>query len=203
MGRSSVHFNGHLLCAIDTETTGLRAGFHDIIQIAIVALNPDLTPNLNIMPFHTKLQPKRPHNFDDSSTEVNSQTLEDAMEYGMEPWTAVDLFDDWFKRLALPERKLIVPLGHNFPFDKDFITDWLGGPISYQSYFHGHVRDSMSAALFVNDTADWRSERIPHPKVGLKYLCGLLGVELINAHDAMADALASAECYRKLLARGI
>lgn len=201
MPRTAVHFNGNLICAIDTETSGLKAGFHDILQIAVIPLNPDLTPNTEIIPFHTKLVPKRPWNFDDASTKVSGQTLEDAKEYGMDPWTAVDLFEQWFKRLGLPERKLIVPLGHNFQFDKGFILDWLGGQEAYNAYFHGHVRDTMQAALLINDASDWQSEAIPFPKVSLKYLCNLLGVQLLNAHDALADAMASAECYRKLLGR--
>jgi hypothetical protein len=118
----------------------------------------------------------------------------------MEPWTAVELFDQWFNQLGLPFRKLIVPLGHNYSFDKDFIIDWLGGIVSYNNYFHGHVRDSMSAALFINDVAEWQSENIPHPKVNLSYLCSCLGVQLLQKHDALADALASAECYKRLMA---
>jgi DNA polymerase III epsilon subunit-like protein len=152
--------NGHLLCAIDTETSGLKAGFNDLLQIAIVPLRPDLTPNTDIIPFHTKLQPKRPHNFDHESTKVHGTNLEDSMQYGMDPWTAVELFDQWFNSLKLPFKKLLIPLGHNYTFDKDFILDWMGGVIAYNSYFHGHVRDSMSAALFINDVADWQSDNI-------------------------------------------
>jgi DNA polymerase III epsilon subunit-like protein len=197
MARSAVHLNGNLLCAVDTETTGLVAGFHDIIQISVIPLTPALEP---IQPFFTtRLQPKRPQNFDDASTTAHKITLQEATEFGIDPWTAVELFDEWFNSLKLPERKKIVPLGHNFPFDRDFIKDFLGGILNYDHVFRSDFRDTMHTALFLNDLADYRSEPIPFPKVNLKYLCSQLGVAHENAHDAFADCVACVEVYKKLL----
>jgi DNA polymerase III epsilon subunit-like protein len=200
---SSVHLNGNLLCAVDTETTGLIPGYHDIIQVAIIPLNPDYTPQTDkAFPFfHMKLTPKNMDRADLAALEaVDSKTMfVDACNNGMDPWAAVERFDEWFQSLQLPMGKGIVPLGHNYLFDKDFITDWLGGPQSYRTYFRSDVRDTFHLAASINDMCEWKSEAIPFPKMRLGALCRRLGVQLPNAHDAMADALASAECYRRML----
>ncbi|MBN2022375.1 MAG: hypothetical protein JW809_06230 [Pirellulales bacterium] len=39
-----VHLNGNLLASIDLETTGLQAGHHEPIQIAVVPLNSGIRP---------------------------------------------------------------------------------------------------------------------------------------------------------------
>jgi DNA polymerase III epsilon subunit-like protein len=36
--------NGNLLASIDLETTGLQAGYHEPIQIAVAPLNSDIRP---------------------------------------------------------------------------------------------------------------------------------------------------------------
>jgi hypothetical protein len=48
-----VHLNGHLLAAIDLETTGTRPGYHEIIQIACVPLDSDIKPLAGATPFYT------------------------------------------------------------------------------------------------------------------------------------------------------
>lgn len=199
MGRSAVHLNGNLLVAIDTETTGLIAGKHDILQLAAVPVSPDLTPSQEYQPFNMYIQPKRPENADPEAFKVSKVRLTDAIVNGIEAWSAVDRFSEWFYSLRLPPGKKIVPLGANFQFDQGFLLDFLGGPLSYDEFFRSDYRDVQKVALYLNDVADFMSERIPFPKVKLTYLCSCLKIPHPNAHDALADCVASIEVYRRLM----
>jgi DNA polymerase III epsilon subunit-like protein len=200
--RTSKHYNHNLLCAIDTETTGLTPGKHDIIQICVMPVTPDLKPNFDIPFFHLKIQPKRPEVLEDEdprNSKMNRPLISDAIINGMDPWTAVDRFDEWFKELHLPERKQIIPLGCNYTFDKGFLLDWLGGYINYEHYFRNDFRDVQLAAGYINDCCDWHSEQIPFPKWKLTYLCHCLGIEHSHAHDAVHDCIATIAVYRALM----
>lgn len=196
---SAKHLNGNLICVIDTETTGLKAGFHEILQLAILPLGPDLTPSTYFRPFEIKIKPEWPERAEDAAVKVNRGLLQAACIEGIERWTAVEFLESWFNDLRLGFRKQIVPLGANYQFDRDFIREFVGGPESYNQFFRSDYRDVQLAALAINDMCDWHSERIPFPKVNLSYLCSQLGMERINAHDAMGDCLATAEVYRRLM----
>lgn len=195
---SMVHLNGNLLCAVDVETTGLTAGFHDVIQLAILPLDSCIKPLKTIMPFYVNMKPKRPENVEKAAARTHRIDMANLIINGLDPWKAVDLFEEWFERLNLPVGKKIVPLAHNWVFDRSFVIDWLGD-LSFQHFFDYHYRDSMTAALFCNDRADHHNERIPYPKVSLSYCSSELRVENINAHDALSDCVTTAEVYRRML----
>lgn len=196
---SPVHLNGNLMCAIDTETTGLVPGVNDIIQLCVLPLASDFTPSKEYLPFHMIIQPKRPHNAQQGADGISKVQLAEAITNGIDPWTCVERFGEWFQRLRLPPNKKIVPLGANYNFDLLMLHDLFGGPLSYEEYFRSDFRDVQKTALYLNDVADFMSERIPFPKVKLSYLCSCLGVTNADAHDAMGDCLATAEIYRKLM----
>lgn len=210
MPLTAVHMNGHLPCAIDCETTGLIPGFHDILQIAIIPLTPMFEPSKELPYFEMRLKPKRPENASLQATQINRISLDKAMAHGVDPWDALDRFDEWFRRLNLPEKKQIIPLGHNYlAFDRLMIRDWFAGTLiptnqntgwaNYNHYFHWHVRDTMIAGLYLNDVSYWEGESVRFPKVTLSYMCNVLKVPQGASHDAVSDALASAAIYRKLM----
>ncbi len=198
--QAAVHMNGHLICAVDTETSGTTVGKHDIIQIAVLPLKPDYTVSKIFPPFTALIKPKRPQNVDPELPPKIRQKFVQACADGIDPWTCVDRFTEWFYNLRLPERKILVPLGHNYgSFDLPFITEWLGGPKSYSEFFRSDFRDSMLAALYINDASDCHNVRIPFPKVQLGYMAQQLGCPKFDAHDAIADAYTSALVYSKLM----
>lgn len=200
MAYSSVHLNGNLLCAIDVETSGPRPLYHDILQIALVPVAPDLTVSKQFPYLELKIRPARPERTDGLKNGLNTRLFHDCMANGMPAETAEERLREWFWKLGLPERKKIIPLGHNYSnFDRLFILDWLGGALSYDEFFRSDSRDTMFMALMLNDMADYFSERIPFPKWSLPFLAAQLGVEHPNAHDAVADCIACIECYRKLM----
>jgi len=196
---SMIHLNGNLLCAVDVETTGLRPGYHDIIQIAVLPLDSQIRPIQNIRPFYVAaMKPKRLENIDKAAPKAHRINMAELCLKGLDPWKAVDLFEEWFERLELPVGKRIVPLAHNWVFDRAFVIDWLG-ELSFEHFFDYHYRDSMVAAEYLNDRADHHVEKYPFPKVSLEYCCNILNVTNADAHNALADCVATAEVYKRML----
>ncbi len=196
-----VHLNGSVMCAIDVETTGTDPRLHDIIEIAIVPLDSNLKPLKTILPFSMLLQPGRPQNIKQSATRVHGHTLVELQRDGVEPFKAADLFDEWFERLHLPFGKRIVPLAHNWPFDRSFIKSWLGEE-HFNQYFSALYRDTMVASQYFNDRAAFHNEQVPFNKVNLTYLAAQLEVPHEYAHSALHDCLVTAQIYHKLMFHG-
>ena len=192
------HLNGNLLCAIDVETTGTLPGYHDLIQVAILPLDAQIKPLKSAMPFYMELMPKRPENIQEGANKVHRIVLAELMQRAICPWKAADYFEEWFEKLRLPFGKRISPLAQNWPFDRGFMIDWLGEK-SFADFIDSRYRDTMTAALFENDRADFKNEKVPYPKVNLTYICSQLGVVNERAHDALQDCIATAESYRRMI----
>jgi DNA polymerase III epsilon subunit-like protein len=198
-----MHLNGNILCAVDVETTGLQAGYHDIAQICILPLNEQYLPSREIIPFNMNLSPKRPENADQEALKKCKLKLADLILEGMDPHRAADLFEEWFEKLKLPGGKKIAPLAHNWPFDRGYLIDWLG-PKNFEDRFYHRYRDPMVIGNFCNDLADLRGEQYFYQKLELPYLVSLLHVEAPGRlHDALNDCVAVAEVYKRMLHRGI
>ena len=52
------HWNGHRMCAIDLETTGLNPRRHEIVQIAVIPVTHDLVIDKTVMPFVAIIKPE-------------------------------------------------------------------------------------------------------------------------------------------------
>ena len=203
------HLNGHLMCVIDTETTGLDPTYNEIWQICILPLDSNLEPNQDYLPFYIKLKPEHPEyiDWDVRVFKKNKKKIVDAITTGYDQLAAIDLLKEWVERLKLPVTKFgtpkkIEPLGQNYGFDKSFIQQWLTVDV-YNELFDYHHRDTMSTALFLNDHASFHAEKVPFSKVNLKWLGNKLGVRNDDAHDALADCVATAECYRIMCSSGV
>jgi len=201
------HWNNHQLVVIDVETTGLRPFWHEVVQFAAIALNADLEPRKDIMPFDIYLCPEHPERADPEALKVSKLDLKTLICTGHNPDKARDMFQLWVDRLELgmtpsgiPKR--IMPLAHGWPFDKPFVQDWLTYGL-YEELFDARYRDTMCTSLFLNDHAAMHAERVPYSKNNLAWLASKLGVEHDNAHDALSDCLVTAECYRRLCHIGI
>jgi DNA polymerase III epsilon subunit-like protein len=190
--------NHDIFCAIDTETTGLQAGFHDIIEIAIVPLTYDLKPDKKYRIFDMMIKPGRPENVEYDAMSVNRMSFAEINANGFEAGQAADMFDEWFDRLNLAFGKRIVPVAANWPHDRAFIMDWLGVK-NYEAKFSHKFRDIMGITLFMNDHAAFQGEAYPVQKHDLTYLCNTFGVPRDRAHRALDDAFATAEVYRRIL----
>ncbi len=111
---SLINLNGNLLCAVDVETTGRLAGYHEIIQIGIQPLSSDIKPMKDVSPFYMNIAPKYPERVERAATRVHGLDIDDLVANAPDSWRAADLFDEWFQRLDLPFKKNLVPLAQNW-----------------------------------------------------------------------------------------
>lgn len=220
------HFNGHLPAAIDVETTGFIPGYHDIIQVGIVILDPmTFEPAKGVIPCYLTMKPKRPHTIDHKAMHVTRINFAKLMLRALDPWDAADIFEEWFEALKrdtprrkalLPDGKRLLPIAQNWVFDRNFIIDWLDGltdPVgaeysNFDSFFHPWYRDTMVAAQLLNDQYVMDpgcvlDHKVPFPKSNLGYLCSQLKIKNLQAHDALQDAIATAEIWKKMSMRQI
>ena len=202
------HLNGCLFVAIDTETTGLEEGFHEICQIALLPLNAQLLPLDDILPLKMTIRPDYPERCEPDALKVNRLKLPDLMIHGIDSEKAKDVLTDWIDRLPLGHtnygnRKRIIPIGHNYQFDARFMRAWLGDDM-YDDLFDVRYRDTLIAAQYLNDYAASRCESVPFPKTTLGYMCSLLKIPYDThvAHDSLVDCDLTVKIYRAILQRG-
>lgn len=197
-----MHLNGNLLCSIDVETTGLIPGTHDIASICILPLDEQIQPHPDLNPFHMILQPKRPENADPEALKICRFKIADLILDGIDPWRAVDLFDEWITDLRLPPGKKLVPLAHNWVYDRSWLIDWMGG-VSFEHYFHFIYRDPLPVANYYQDVADFRCyDPLPFTHFKLGYLARKLDIDVDSfgrLHDSLVDSVVCAEVYRRLI----
>ena len=206
MANSMVHWNGDQVCVMDLETTGLEPGYHEIIQIALVALDSNFDIRTDIIPFCVNIAPEYPERIDIEAMAVNKQDAATLINTGIDPFKVMELLGHWIDKLELPytrsdKRKRIRFLGHNVAFDISFLKVWLGLE-QYDDWFSYISIDTMDAAGFINNHCAMNAIKIPFPKVRLSYLCNVLDVEHRQKHDALEDCLATARCYKKMTQRG-
>lgn len=186
------------MAAIDVETTGRRAGYHEIIQIGIIPLNSDLRPLPEVSPFYTTIKPLHAHRAERRAMAVNRLNLDRLILEAPHPDRVRDLLVEWWEKLDLPLRKVLVPLVANWKFESSFLQSWLGVEMT-DSLFHSHARDVMLHAIGLNDRAATMGLKVPFNYVSMDSLCRHFGVVNHAPHDAMGDALAEAEVYRAML----
>jgi len=193
-----LNLSGHLMAAIDLETTGTQPGHHEIIQIAIVPLDDDIKPLAGVRPFYTQIKPDHPERESVAAQQKHKIPMTELLLHAPESERVKDWLVEWFEGLRLPFKRCLVPLAHNWAFESSFLKAWLGVAMVDQ-IFHSHARDSMLYAIALNDRAICAGDKAPFDRVSLGSICKKLNVVNTNPHDALADCLAGAEVYRNLL----
>lgn len=194
----------NIRAVIDTETTGLIAGYHEMIQLAIIPINHRWERIRELTPFILNLKPDYPERIDPKAMTVNKKMA--ALADGIEQITGVDLFESWYEKVEAyctinGYDPRLQPLGQNYGFDRNFIAKWMGDDL-YAQRFHYHYRDTLHSALYINDHAVNNGNEPPFQKVSLTDLATALHVPFDNAHDAVADCMICLEVYKKLLSLG-
>lgn len=195
---SLLNLNGHMLAAVDVETTGRDAGYHEIIQIAVVPLTSSIEPVADINPFYMEIAPARPERCEADAQTIHGLNIEELMNNCPDAWKVADLFDEWVQSLNLPFDRRLVPMAHNWAFERGFLMNWLGLE-SFNQFFHYHPRDSMLFAISINDAATFHGLSAPFPYPGLKALAKRFGIVNPKPHDALCDALTEAKVYKAML----
>lgn len=192
------HCNGHLMAAVDVETTGLNPLAHDLYQVAILPLDKELEPMAGCQPFYMNIRPTRPQNINFNAVKIGKFNYMDIMKYAVEPDNAADLLELWLNNLNLPLGKKIMPVWSNGCFDRDFLIPWLGDEL-YNQFFHGLTRDTQDLAMAINDRFALAGQPLPFNRVGLNSLAAVLGIVNENPHDALSDCITTAAVYKALL----
>lgn len=198
-----VNLNGNLLASVDLETTGRRAGYHEIVQIAIVPLNSDIRPLEGVRPFYTTMKPQFITRAERCASFVHRLDLEQLKLHAPEPGRVADWLEEWWERLDLPVGKTLAPLAHNWAFESSFLKVWLGVDLADKIFHGGEARDAMLYARSLNDRAAFAGEPGLFDRVGLGSLARKFNVHNPQPHDALCDALAEAEIYRCMLVHNL
>lgn len=211
------HMQGSLPCVIDVETTDkeplTRTPIIDektgdfrsweysggeIIQIAILPLDMNFEPLGRMRPFYTNVRPQYPHLATEEAMRVHKVSLSELEQMAPPVEKVIEMLQTWFESLDLPVDRRIIPVAHNWTFEKSFLTTMLG-MAEFERIFHFHARDTMQMALYLKDKAAFTCRSQPFGQVGLRSLCEHFSITLDNHHDALADCLAQAALYRHLL----
>jgi len=195
--RSLPHHNGNLLTSVDLETTGTHTGYHEIIQIAIQPLDIDYEPHPTLKDFTCFMRPLYPERTDPLAMRVNELSLEE-LETACSPDEVEDALVDWKNGLGLALDRRLIPVAHNWAFEKCMAGLWLGTPL-LDSIFMGTARDSQSLAIGINDMAADQGKDIPFKEVNLTWLSSFFGIVNARPHDALCDAITGARVYAALL----
>lgn len=185
------------MTATDVETTGLIAGWHEIVEVAFIVLDSDLEPTTDY--FHYKIRPQFEERITPKSMQIHGITLEELAKWPTAD-IVLDIFNEWFEGLELPHNKKLTPLAHNWSYESKFYEAWMGSELMYK-YF-SLPRDSLRVATYLNDRACFRCEQLPFPdNCQLGEVCRRLGITNLDPHSAFADSIATAACYKQLLRR--
>jgi DNA polymerase III epsilon subunit-like protein len=193
---SLVTLNDNTLAAMDVETTGREPGRHEVCQLAIVTLDCHLNP---VTQFYSNIRPEYPQHIHPDATATHGLTL-DVLNQAPDRYEVSDMLWDWFQSLQLMPGKRLIPLCHNCQFDIPFVQHMLGLDMFYEVFGYP-TRDTQALVTAMMDKAAYQGIKIPFNRAGLGTCCEALGVKLDDAHDALADALATARVYKALLER--
>jgi DNA polymerase III epsilon subunit-like protein len=170
-----------MFAAIDVETTGRLAGFHEIVQIAIVPVHGQ--------PFHRFIKPKHPERMESGALATHKITIESLAD---EP--DAETVADWLHEWAEPFGRVTL-IAHNWAFEAAYLMNWLGCD-QFNWLFAAHARCTLQLALAIND----RNSPPPFRRLGLSSLCRQLDIRLDRPHNALYDAYAGLEVYKRLVA---
>jgi DNA polymerase III epsilon subunit-like protein len=177
------------LLVIDTETGGLDASKHAIISLAAVVYNdgPEAT-------FHRYIKDAEGLTTEEAfrTNQIPSLVVH---EEGKDPWTVVQELHYFLAKNQMDVR--ITLAGHNLPFDIAFLQRLyrLAGEDYDKVYHHGGL-DTKSAALVFEQAALF----FPRSS-SLVDVAPAFGVTVKKAHDALADAYATAQVLEKMITR--
>ena len=209
MSNSMQHLNGDIFCVIDVETTGDILGHHEVVQICLLPLDSNMEVIQDVLPFYMNIKPDRPEAAQKAAMKVNKLDMFKLCSTGIDKFAAIGLLKNWmYETLKLPYNKSgyhrcrVVPVGHNYcGFDYGFIRAWFDEcSEDYNEFFSFHPRDTMIFAAGINDRMAMRAKAVPFPKLGLKDIAKVLGVDYDTSrhHDALYDCQLTANVFKQL-----
>jgi DNA polymerase III epsilon subunit-like protein len=191
------NMNNNIPCAVDVETTGALAGYHEIIQIACLPLNQHFEEHEELRFFYINIKPDYPKRASKEAERKHKLKLED-LSGCVTQRQGVKLFEEWFDKLNLGMGKRLIPLAHNWGFERGHLINWMGLG-AFDDIWQSHPRDTMVFGAMINDLYQWHGRKHPFPYLGLKDMCRRFDINIENHHDALSDCIATARLYAALM----
>jgi len=198
------HLNHHIVCVVDSCTSGPRPGYNDIIELCVMPVTNGFQPDKQFLPFHMYMHPKRPENFDWSHLgKYDAAYTRKHLKDSLDPWYCQELFENWYTKLGLRDRKHIQPLAYNWSKQAAFLQDWFGYDDDNQTFMSDffdllHHRDLIDLALYMNDLAWCNQEPYPIQKQNLAYICNKLNIVQRTPQTCMSHCFDILSCWREL-----
>jgi len=180
---------------IDTETTGLIPGRHDIVQLAaIIEINGEVVQKINL-----KCQPFNWDTIEDKALEVTGNTVEE-MKTWQSPQDAYRKFiatmdkyiDKWNKNDKL------IPIGQNIPFDLSHLREWFKKCDPKEGKYMGSYIDYHSVDILSITALMKVAGKINPARMKLADVANYFGIQF-DAHDALADIEMTREIFLKYI----
>lgn len=179
----------------DVETTGLKAGYHEMVQLAyLIEVDGNVEVENSIW-----IRPEKPDLIKPELLELLGKTKADLMEGIHYSEAYITLLADLEKHCSKFDRiDKFYPAGYNVSFDLDFLVaffrlnedQYLGSWINWKSL------DPLPILRFL----DYKG-KLDLPDYKLGTVCEHYGIEL-NAHEAMSDIRATRTLLKKFLKEG-
>lgn len=178
----------------DTETTGIIAKHHEIVQFAaIVEIDGEVVDEINVL--------SRPLHLDrvnEEALRVTGKSLDELEKYPhpSEVFPQIKaFFDKHIDKFNKSDK--FFPAGHNVIFDLDFLQNYFithGDQYGTGAYQNWQALDTRILANFL-----CYSGKLSVPNIKLETLCNHFEIPL-QAHDALNDIRATRELMKKMLA---
>jgi DNA polymerase III alpha subunit (gram-positive type) len=173
----------------DLETGGLKSEENPVLEVAFFAMDKDLN---EIDSYNSLIKPYGKLKITDGALKANGLNLETLEEKGKEcKEVAEDLVQFFIKHKK--RKTLPILCGHNIEhFDIPFLDQFMN--------FCGKDISKLVNNDFIIDTLWWSRIRwVESINYKLVTCCDNAGIELINAHRAVADTKANQELVRYFL----
>ena len=176
---------------VDCETTGLNAYKNGIIQLAgIIEIN-----NKQMVEFDIKMKPFKDDIIEEKALQVSGITEKDiekfqSAESGYNK--IIQIFDTYINKYDKNDKFIIC--GYNVKFDVDFLKQFFikNGNKFLFSYFGG-IKDLFLVIRYLSSLG-----KIQTKNKQLGTVCEHFGIELKDAHNAMADIIATKKLAEKI-----
>lgn len=173
------------LLFLDTETTGLEADTHEILEVAAILTSPDGKTVQDT--FEAKLRPEHLDKASPQALEVNGYNEDDWAPEKCTPATQV------IERLNRLSNRITL-VGHNVGFDEAFVSA-LFRRFGVKPRWNYHKVDTVALAWPLLSLT-------PRPEnLRLVTLTEFFKIEHTTAHRAMSDAQACRQVFLRLMAQ--
>lgn len=185
----------YVIYVADTETTGLSAYEHDVIELSLYRLTDDAQKTW-------LLKPTKPEAIDPGALRINGHKIEDithltkhGRENYQDPNKTIVEIENWMSEDCVPAEQRIL-VGQNVSFDKNMLEQLWTKCKSRDTFPFGRKSlDTLSIQFFM----DWCIGEMAEG-YSLSNLVKRYGVKNDRAHSAASDTKATKEVFLKQVA---